>query len=76
MRRLLLYYLAFTIVIIEAVMFVSVILAPLALWLREKSDWFENPFDAVDDVIYYMKIRKVNRALADAKRKREEKNNG
>ena len=47
MRLLLLYYLAFIIVIIEAAMLVSVILTPLALWLREESDWFYDPFDKI-----------------------------
>lgn len=75
MRSLLLYYLAFIVAIIEAVMFVSVILTPLALWLREKSDWFENPFDAADYVIDCIKIRKANRALEEAKRKHGEENN-
>ena len=69
MRRLLLYYLAFIIVIVEAAMLVSIILTPLALWLREKSEWFENPFDAADDVDYSMRVEKANRALTKAKRK-------
>lgn len=73
MRRLLLYYLAFTVAIIEAVMFASVILVPLALWLREESDWFENPFDTagiVDDDIGW---RKVKRDLEKAEREKEQK---
>ena len=61
MRRLLLYYLAFIIVIVEATMLVSVILTPLALWLREKSDWFYDPFETADDVDFAMKIRKKER---------------
>lgn len=72
MRHLLLYYLAFIIVIIEAAMFVSVILAPFALWLRDKSYWFKYPFDEADYVIDLMKIKKANRALEEAKRKHKE----
>lgn len=73
MRRILLYYLALIIVIIEAAMFVSVILVPLALWLREELDWFENPFDTagiVDDDIGW---RKVKRDLEKAEREKEQK---
>ena len=72
MRRLLLYYLAFIIVIIEAAMFVSVILAPFALWLRDKSYWFKYPFDTVDIVDRDMETMKKNRILAKAKRKHKE----
>lgn len=67
MRRLLLYYLAFILAIIEVAMLVSVILTPFVLWLREKSDWFINPFNIVEDVDFAIKTRKVNRALAKAK---------
>ena len=73
MRRLLLYYLAFALAIVEVIMFVSLILAPLALWLREESDWFDNPFNMVDDIDWAMTKRELDRAEKKRKEREERK---
>lgn len=73
MRRLLLYYLAFIVAIVEVIMFVSVILAPLALWLRNESDWFKDPFNTVGIADRDIDTMKKSRAIEKERREREEK---
>lgn len=68
MRRLLLYYLALTISIIEVIMFASLILIPPALLLREKTDWFEHPFKTADHVDRDIEWEKLKRDLEKAKK--------
>lgn len=39
------YFLAFLIWILEIVMFASIVLIPVVMYLRDNYDWFERPFN-------------------------------
>lgn len=39
------YYLALLIWIAEILMFASIVLLPVAIYLRNNNDWWENPFE-------------------------------
>ena len=39
------YYLAFLILILEIILFISIIGIPVVLYLRDHNDWFSHPFN-------------------------------
>ena len=53
MRLLLWYYLAFLTWIVKLVMMLSLVLLPLELWLRQKSNFWCKPFSYVNDYAWW-----------------------